>query len=447
MPPCSPGRRRRAVRARPSTRARLARGQHSGSTRRHSDSTVCEAVRPAPALVSAPHATTIAATRAQPDPRLGAPGAHRRLDRPPARGHRPADPGFKREHELDPDGDAEGARRRLRRRDRPARRGRRADRRRARGRAERPRRADEDARTGRRATRRRRRRRAGAGAARRGAAARAPQGRRRTLEATFDHGDEGYGLWLDPAVQDDPVYAEHWAGHRPVEVAIEEDQIVIRRAGGDEDDGDAGLAASLASAAAGVVAPPRARSARTRRRPPSACPRRRASLGRDPRRDRRSTSRCPARVEGGQLVGGERAAEAAAKLVDDRVVTRSRRGAPLGSAPREPPLALPPQADRRSSKPRGTGDRSPAAASARQGAEAVAAAAGSVPGQPRDHVRALARAHHPERPRVALDRRRVVQRLLLALSARCRWLQPLDDRLLLLAPGCASTSSDSACWT
>jgi hypothetical protein len=60
------------------------------------------------------------------------------------------------------------------------------------------------------------------------------------LEATFDHGDEGYGLWLDPAVQDDPVYAEYWAGHRPVEVAIEEDQIVIRRAGGDEsDDSDA----------------------------------------------------------------------------------------------------------------------------------------------------------------------------------------------------------------
>jgi hypothetical protein len=57
------------------------------------------------------------------------------------------------------------------------------------------------------------------------------------LEGTFDHGEEGYGLWLDPAVQDDPVYAEHWAGHRPIEVTIEEDQIVIRRAGsGDEDD-------------------------------------------------------------------------------------------------------------------------------------------------------------------------------------------------------------------
>jgi hypothetical protein len=55
------------------------------------------------------------------------------------------------------------------------------------------------------------------------------------LEGTFDHGEDGYGLWLDPAVTDNPIYAEHWAGHRPVEVTIEEDQIVIRRAGADED--------------------------------------------------------------------------------------------------------------------------------------------------------------------------------------------------------------------
>jgi hypothetical protein len=67
------------------------------------------------------------------------------------------------------------------------------------------------------------------------------RGRKRApgpLEGTFDHGEEGYGLWLDPAVEDDPVYAEHWAGHRPVEVTIEEDQIVIRRTGGDEDSSD-----------------------------------------------------------------------------------------------------------------------------------------------------------------------------------------------------------------
>jgi hypothetical protein len=54
------------------------------------------------------------------------------------------------------------------------------------------------------------------------------------LEGTFDHGEEGYGLWLDPAIQDNPIYAEHWAGHRPVEVAVEEDCIIIRRSGDDD---------------------------------------------------------------------------------------------------------------------------------------------------------------------------------------------------------------------
>src|SRR3954452_4261942 len=57
-----------------------------------------------------------------------------------------------------------------------------------------------------------------------------------SFEGTFDHGEEGYGLWLDPAVEDNAVYAEHWAGHRPVEVTIETDRIVIRRSG--DDDGD-----------------------------------------------------------------------------------------------------------------------------------------------------------------------------------------------------------------
>jgi hypothetical protein len=58
------------------------------------------------------------------------------------------------------------------------------------------------------------------------------------LEGTFDHGDEGFGLWLDPAVQDDAVYAEHWAGHRPVTVAVEPDRIVIRRLGDGGADAD-----------------------------------------------------------------------------------------------------------------------------------------------------------------------------------------------------------------
>ena len=162
---------------------------------------------------------------------------------------------FKRENDLVPGRRRRGRagvpgrrRRRLRRRDRPARRGRRAHRRRARGRRGGPRRGggpprgeaaeaaeagddeddeeddDEDA-----GKKRRRGRRGGRGR-RKGAA--------RELEGTFDHGEEGYGLWLDPAVEDNPVYAEHWAGHRPVSVTIEENQIVIRRAGDDEDDDD-----------------------------------------------------------------------------------------------------------------------------------------------------------------------------------------------------------------
>src|SRR5947209_10760146 len=85
---------------------------------------------------------------------------------------------------------------------------------------------DED---GERKPRRRRGRRGGRGRRR---------GTPRALEGTFDHGDEGYGLWLDPAVQDDPVYAEYWAGHRPVTVTIEQDQIVIQRAGEDADEQD-----------------------------------------------------------------------------------------------------------------------------------------------------------------------------------------------------------------
>jgi hypothetical protein len=69
-------------------------------------------------------------------------------------------------------------------------------------------------------TGRRRRRRRG----RRG------RGRRRPVEATFDQGDEeGYGIWFDPAIKDDAIYAEHWAGRRALKVTIEPDRIVLER--------------------------------------------------------------------------------------------------------------------------------------------------------------------------------------------------------------------------
>jgi len=66
--------------------------------------------------------------------------------------------------------------------------------------------------------RKRRRRRGGRGGKRPGAG----------LQASFDHGDaDGYGLWLDPAVAQDPIYTEHWTERRKVEVTIEPDRIVI----------------------------------------------------------------------------------------------------------------------------------------------------------------------------------------------------------------------------
>jgi hypothetical protein len=85
----------------------------------------------------------------------------------------------------------------------------------------------------------------GAGGAGSGRRRRGGRGRRKELEASFDHGEtDGYGLWLDASVKDDPVYKEHWAGKRDVTVRIEAEQIVIKRAGssgngdGEEDSDD-----------------------------------------------------------------------------------------------------------------------------------------------------------------------------------------------------------------
>jgi hypothetical protein len=75
---------------------------------------------------------------------------------------------------------------------------------------------DGEERTGKRRRRRRRGRRG--------------RGRRKPLEATFDQGEEeGYGIWLDPAIKDDPTYTEHWEGSRALRVTIEPERIVLER--------------------------------------------------------------------------------------------------------------------------------------------------------------------------------------------------------------------------
>jgi hypothetical protein len=71
--------------------------------------------------------------------------------------------------------------------------------------------------------RRRRRRRGGRGRRRRRPGA--------GMSATFEHGEkDGYGLWLDSSIKDDPIYKEQWAETRDLKVTVEPDRIVLERA-------------------------------------------------------------------------------------------------------------------------------------------------------------------------------------------------------------------------
>jgi cold shock CspA family protein len=48
------------------------------------------------------------------------------------------------------------------------------------------------------------------------------------FEGVLDHGErDGWGMWFDPAVADDPIWKEHWAGIESVVVKVAEDSIVL----------------------------------------------------------------------------------------------------------------------------------------------------------------------------------------------------------------------------
>jgi cold shock CspA family protein len=69
------------------------------------------------------------------------------------------------------------------------------------------------------------------------------------FEGVLDHGEnDGWGLWLDPAVAEDPIWKEHWADVDAVVVKVAEDSIVLEPDGGDipepDPDGEAWSAAS-----------------------------------------------------------------------------------------------------------------------------------------------------------------------------------------------------------
>jgi cold shock CspA family protein len=57
---------------------------------------------------------------------------------------------------------------------------------------------------------------------------RGPREPETVFEGVLDHGErDGWGLWLDPAIAEDPIWKEHWAGVEAVTVKVAEDSIVL----------------------------------------------------------------------------------------------------------------------------------------------------------------------------------------------------------------------------
>jgi cold shock CspA family protein len=60
------------------------------------------------------------------------------------------------------------------------------------------------------------------------------------FEGVLDHGEEdGWGLWLDPAIAENPIWKEHWSGVDAVVVKVAEDSIVLEPDAGESTDGAA----------------------------------------------------------------------------------------------------------------------------------------------------------------------------------------------------------------
>ena len=59
------------------------------------------------------------------------------------------------------------------------------------------------------------------------------------FEGVLDHGEsDGWGLWLDPAVAEDPIWKQHWAGVDAVVVKVAEDSIVLEPDSGEAPSAD-----------------------------------------------------------------------------------------------------------------------------------------------------------------------------------------------------------------
>jgi len=61
---------------------------------------------------------------------------------------------------------------------------------------------------------------------------RGPREPESVFEGVLDHGErDGWGLWLDPSVAEDPIWKEYWSGVEAVVVKVAEDSIVLEADG------------------------------------------------------------------------------------------------------------------------------------------------------------------------------------------------------------------------
>jgi len=68
------------------------------------------------------------------------------------------------------------------------------------------------------------------------------------FEGVLDHGErDGWGLWLDPSISEDPIWREHWAGVEAVVVKVAEDSIVLEADQGESPTMDGGSSAQSAT--------------------------------------------------------------------------------------------------------------------------------------------------------------------------------------------------------
>jgi cold shock CspA family protein len=79
---------------------------------------------------------------------------------------------------------------------------------------------------------------------------RGPREPESVFEGVLDHGErDGWGLWLDPSIAEDPIWKEHWSGVEAVIVKVAEDSIVLEADGTEPSSSDGSAESVLASVA------------------------------------------------------------------------------------------------------------------------------------------------------------------------------------------------------